>query len=247
LCPVNAEDAPIIRAELASGLAPTTLSWEYTSLIQNSFHDMEWTDIPSSWRPWAVDRTSVWGPAGLFGLHEFGKGVAFISGQPPILGLVDCAFLNDREQLLQEVGPSPPPPGPVNNVLNNLFQGIVNSPRSRWCANFIMGAYLSTRCPEYGRAVSGISYSLFLQFLLNCDPNRGNYVGSALFGSNPYAAFPLAVVPDNTPFALHDVPILPNEEWEAWVTIQHVDENWDQSIPARIFSVPSSGNATAAD
>jgi hypothetical protein len=240
LCPENAEEAPIIRASLSAGLAGSPLSWEFVSLIQNSFHDMAWTDVPRNKRPWAVDRTSIWSAAGLFGLGQFGAGVAVAGGLNAALGLVDCAALNDREQLLQLIGPAGPPGPPPNNVLNNLFIGVVSNPRSRWCANFIMGAYLSTRCPEYGRAVSGISYSLFLQFLLNCDPARGNTVAPALHSStNPYAAFPYAVVPDNTPFALHDVPVMPNEEWEAWVTIQHVDENWDQSVPARVFGLPA--------
>jgi len=239
LCPENAEEAPIIRASLSSGLT-APLSWEFVSLIQNTFHDMAWADVPRNERPWAVDRTAIWSAGGLFGLQKFGAGVAVGGNLNPALGLVDCAALNDREQLLQPLLPPAGPGLPLNNILNNLFYGVVANPRSRWCANFIMGAYLSTRCPEYGRAVSGIAYSLFLQFALNCDPARGNQVSPALHaGVNPYAAFPYAVVPDNTPFALHDVPIMANEEWEAWVTIQHVDENWDQSIPARIFGIPA--------
>jgi hypothetical protein len=240
LCPENAEDAPIIRASLSSGLTTPPVSWEFVSQIQNSFHDMNWADVPRNDRPWAVDRTSIWSAAGLFGLQKFGAGVAVAGGLNPALGLVDCAALNDREQLLQPLLPAAAPGLPLNNILNNLFLGQVSSPRSRWCANFIMGAYLSTRCPEYGRAVSGISYSLFLQFLLNCDVARGNTVSPALHSTTfPYAAFPYSVVPDNTPFALHDVPIMPNEEWEAWVTIQHVDENWDQTVPARVFGIPA--------
>jgi len=235
LCPVDSEKAPIIDTALTSspvGGPPKVISWEDTSLIHNSCHSMSWADVPR--RPWAVDRTSAWAPAGLLRLYGFANSIVANAGFALAIAAVDCAAINDEEQLSQLVPSTASSPN-INTLINKLLFGVVNNPRSRWCANFIMGAYLTTHCPEYGRAISGISQSLFGQFVLNCDVARGNHVSPPIVNQMPWASYPYLVVPDNTPYALLDVPIMPNEQWEEWVGIQHVEENWDQTIPARVF------------
>jgi len=237
LCPINPDDAPIIRAPLYSpplgGLQ--TLGWELTSLIQNTYHEMAWADVPS--RPWVVDRTSGWGGAG--NMILLGYGVAIVvagAGRDPTVGRVDCAALNDPDQL-NVVLPLGNATLANQTLFKNLMIGMVNNPRSRWCANFAYGAYLSSRCPQYGRAISGISATLLQQFFLNCQ-GRGNSVSPLLIGGLPYAALPFVAVPDSTPFALFDVPVLPNEQWEAWVGIEEVDHDWNWGVPAVIFGLP---------
>jgi hypothetical protein len=245
LCPADPTDAPIIRAPLwtadpldAAAFPTQYIGWEHTSLIHNTYHEMTWADVPV--RPWAVDRTSAFGDAGVTRLWALATGALLgpfpgIMNRDPQLGRIDCAALNDREQMSVLIPARTNPTIEVDTVLNNLMLGIVNNPRSRWCANLIYGAYLSTRCPEYGKAVSGIAESLFMHFTFNCQ--RDNHVAPLLIlpSGSPFATFPYFAVPDATSWALHEVPITPNERWEEWLEIDEVDVEWDQDDIAHIF------------
>jgi len=202
--------------------------WEHTSIIFHSYHEMKLANVAK--RPWAVDATSAWGQAGAMRLWGIAKATLSSVNRHPSLADVDCATLNDIESLSRIVPATAAVIGtvtlaavPKETVINQLFFGVVANPRSRWCANLIMGSYLSTRCPEYGVAFSGLELSTYLHFINNCAASRGNTVSSLLIGQNPWSAIPFYIVPDGTPYAIRDIPTLPNEIWEDWLELDEID------------------------
>src|SRR5688572_21141706 len=86
------------------------------------------------------------------------------------------------------------------------------------CLQYIL-AVLASHCPLYGQAVSGISKSLMDKVFNNCFSERNNIWPDNLhsFVHCPNGAwnvpsfikawYGLPVVPDDTPFALHDLPL----------------------------------------
>jgi hypothetical protein len=217
--------------------------WPRSSVIFHTYHEMDFADVPK--KPWAVDATSAWGDAGAMRLWGMGLGTILPTGRDPILARIDCGDLNDPEVLSKKLGAvfsGSTIVSPADTVNNNLFLGIVRNARSRWCANLIMGSYLSSRCPEYGRAISGIELSAYLHFVQNCAASRGNEVTPLLITTAgpvpaPYSSIPFYVVPDGTPYALRDVPIMPNEKWEEWLGLDDVGINY-HGIPVIFGFIP---------
>jgi len=201
------------------------------------------------YKPWAVDRTSLYSEAGALNVYGINAGLFWGAGDFVRPG-VTCADLNDPEALEALI------PNSVNNVSNpvcshsvfppsaetfgshrvidELVVGLLGTENDVFCLKAIWGAYLSTRCPEYGVAISGISYSLYRSFVDNCAPApwRDVHLGPTLVQlptqngtiGVPYSIFGLPIVPDGTPFALDDITIPVSNEFEDWVEIDEIDE-----------------------
>jgi hypothetical protein len=187
--------------------------------------------------PWAVDRSALYSEAGamnVFGINFFmltGNGFAQDVGR----WNVTCATLNDPEALLElkDGGATPGCPtgeGAPHRYIEELVNGLLANENEAFCLKAIWGAYLSTRCVEYGRAVSGISFSLWRQVYDNCKPDpsrhRESYISPSLINIGgagiPFNTFGLPVVPDGTPFALTEFPIKANEKFEHFVGIDYI-------------------------
>jgi len=243
-CPVDPNDEkPFVNTlySLEGANPAKTLVPERASLIHNTFHEMTFGDV--EYRPWPVDRTSLYSEAGamkLWGYYDY----LFYPQGDFIRPTLDCASFNDRTLLDTQVltdnvcdvnntfimhdavfGTAS-----VHTIMEELVQGALVTENDVYCLNAIWGSYLSTRCPEYGVAVSGISYSLYLSFYENCFPtgyrnvNLGpSKVNIALGVSIPFSIFGLPIVPDSTPFALETLSIPASAQFGDYTEIDEVD------------------------
>jgi len=249
-CPVDPLDEPPFTELLWTSQGP--LESERASVIHNTFHDMHFGDVDT--HPWPVDRTSLYSAAG--GMELWGYNDIFFgptSGPHDIRRHVTCATLNDETALdllypSDNVCVSPIP----HRLVDELLVGILWNENDAYCLEAIWGAYLSSRCPKYGTAVSGIAYSLFLNFYRNCFPNpadgrpgidtREVHIGPSTVqvAQGVFAYFNilgLPVVPDGTPFALHDISIPPNEQFEEYTGIDSVHQYMDSPYPSNLYCV----------
>jgi hypothetical protein len=264
-CPADPLDEPPFTELLWTSKGP--LESERASVIHNTFHDLHFGDVDT--RPWPVDRTSLYSAAGgmeLWGYNDlfFGSTVNLFLNSTEwgsnetaapydIRRHVTCATLND-ETALDLLFPSDNVcTSPVHHrLIDELLVGILWNENDAYCLEAIWGAYLSTRCPKYGTAVSGISYSLFLNFYRNCFPNpidgrpgidtREVHIGpsSVQVAEGVFAYFNilgLPIVPDGTPFALHDITIPPNEQFEEYTGIDSVHQNMDSPYPSNLYCI----------
>jgi len=210
---------------ILSGLVKTR-TVEQVSTIFSSYHGKfhargEGVNKSAPWR--AVDRFSLYGKAGFMetsGWHDllvdFYK--SWFEGEVGELsdlfyiGKIDCAVVNSPRVLwdpyLNFIGPAAVPV----------------TPRAKYCARAVMGLYLSSRCVEYGKAVSGLCSSTFDRFNLNCmghdiDDSAFSmvYLFPSIFGVEgpEINGFPgqfiaqlgLPVVPDDTPYCWKSIPL----------------------------------------
>lgn len=166
--------------------------WSKTHARKN----VNWrTDAGVLARNWTVDRTSRWGKAG--GLlrsyavaHSFERDEFAPKGTPANPGVLgDCSFVNHindvesvRQTLPSKLSDWPTRvnfgdslmkicpvgvPGP-DGVMRNAEGKPLWSERERFCARMIWDLAASTRCPQYGRPISGICQSAYLAMQINC-------------------------------------------------------------------------------
>jgi hypothetical protein len=238
-CPSDPEESPVYTDTLFTASGPIVP--EVASLIHNTYHEMLFGEV--EYKPWPVDRTSLYsehGALNVFGLNDALLRAAGDFVRPE----VTCATLNDPEaldMLLDEDSICNIPPlfafdadYPLKHrVVDELVQGLLGTENDVFCLKAIWGAYLSTRCPEYGVAVSGISYSLYRSFYDNCSPFpwRSVHIGPTMVqlpvGNTtvgvPYSIFALPIVPDGTPFSLSDITIPVSNQFEDWSEIDEID------------------------
>jgi hypothetical protein len=231
-CPVDPLHEPPYTHRLWTARGP--LESERASLIHNTFHDMKFADVDT--HPWPVDRTALYSAAG--GMELWGYNDAFFRLAGDNRAEVTCATLNDPTALDLLVGSdstctSNPFP---HRWIDELVTGVLWNENDAFCLNAIWGAYLSTRCPKYGEAVSGIAYSLYLNLFRNCLPNnqiahgvpvRAVHIGPSVVNLGggiavPFNIFGLPIVPDGTPFALHDITVPTSEQWEEYTGIDNI-------------------------
>jgi len=157
---------------------------------------------------------------------------------------VDCSVLNDINQLDRFTGHNlfadftgGTVPSFDFRVIDMHFFGCVESPRDKWCLAHQYALLLATRCPEYGKPISGIGRTFLTQLRTNCrDENiHANDVGLRVGcgqASNSYGQdltyFGLPVVPDNTPFALNQLPFDVSGIFEHWAGFDAI-KNYNQS------------------
>jgi len=113
ICPADPKKDPVIRSPLLAASEGRIIPIEEVSLIHNTFHDMRFGDVPV--RPWAVDRTSLYGAAGAMRLGGSG-----IYARGAFGGLYStCAEINDEEEFLD---------GDETPLVNYILQGAIISP-----------------------------------------------------------------------------------------------------------------------
>jgi len=245
-CPVDPLDEPPFTELLWTFKGP--LESERASLIHNTFHDLNLASVDT--HPWPVDRTSLYSAAG--GMELWGYNYGFFDLNEDIRGDVTCATLNDKTALDLIYGSDAGCNSGLapHRLIDELLQGLLMNENDAFCLEAIWGSYLSTRCPKYGEAVSGIAYSLYLNLFRNClanfadgrpnIPTRAVHIGPSLvqvaLGVNvPFSILGLPVVPDGTPFALHDITVPPNEKFEEFVGIDSVHQYGDGTFPLNVF------------
>jgi len=243
-CPVD----PLHEAPYTNHLwtARGPMPSERASLIHNSFHDMTFADVDT--HPWPVDRTSLYSAAGAFALWGYDDALLFGDNRN---GLT-CATFNDPtalDELYVSSGVCVSAPYP-HRLIDELVTGVLWNENDAYCLNAIWGAYLSTRCPKYGVAVSGISYSLYLNLAKNCAPNNGEvrpgihirdvHIGPTsvnVGGGNyiPFNILGLPVVPDGTPFALKEIAVPTSQQFEEYSKIDDILINPESPYPDNAF------------
>jgi hypothetical protein len=184
---------PVVRGTL------TTLVREKTSLLHSSWHREFHSTLPKS-TLWAVDRSSLWGSAGF--AYTSGWGQVFReAGRLPT---IDCAYINSPRVLLD---------------LRSIFVGFRVNANSEWCRRLYFSAYLSTRCPAYGQAISGICHSFYEALDVNCNrpsnadyPMFYNFHTEAGIPPQPAPLFGYPIVADDTPYCLDAVPLYTDGE-----------------------------------
>jgi len=229
-CPKNARDAPIIRDNVADS-NNGYVDIRTVSVIHNTFHEMEYGVVP--YRPWPVDRTSLYGRLGAIRLSAYFN---LVSSQ---LGLdaggnSDCATVNSKELLID------------SGLIHNYLQGALITPRDVFCVRAMLGSLISTHCPEYGKASSGISWSLYLNLATNCGPfneltagDEAPNVFPQLYDLGgifiPKTIFGYLTVPDGTPFAIDSVQIWPSEILEEEFEIDEINYDLENEDPVYVF------------
>jgi len=242
-CPAEAVDERTYTETLftAAGLPIVP---EVASLIHSTYHEMLFGDV--EYKPWAVDRTALYSEHGAMNVYGLHAGL-FLAAGDFVRPSVTCATLNDPEALSilvsniqnpvcpNSVFPPSDETAGYHRVIDELVNGLLGTSNDVFCLEAIWGAYLSTRCPEYGVAISGISYSLYRSFVDNCSPSPWRVVNLGptmvnLPGPNnsviqiPFSIFGLPIVPDGTPFALDDITIPVSTRFEEWSEIDEIDE-----------------------
>jgi len=234
-CPVNPANADILDEAIisASPFDAGAITIEAASTIHHTWHDMDLADVAT--RPHAVDRTSLWAKAGAARLLGLTVSIQAQLGTVVSKAEVDCAALNDKQQL-DAVYLLP------FSLLDLIVNGNLITPRDAYCLRQIYGAYLSTRCPAYGTAYSGIELSLYQRIATNCAPGVANpdaHLSPALISVNsfpvPLNTLGYWVVPDGTPFAFKSVPIEPNGVFEDYTNMDEIAQNLDNEDVQHAF------------
>jgi len=187
LCPADATKEPMIRHTFITNGGPLG-TFEKTSVIFSSYHDSPYVDFPT--QPWAVDRTSFYAPLGANTLN-YGYGEDSLN----------CSYLTSADDVRLQVGPG---------YESDVFNGYYETELDKYCARVSLAAFISSRCPKYGAAVSGICVSYFDQIYTNCHEaaNLGPNTGNGGTFSSAFEAY--YVVPDATPYCLNSFPLYPS-------------------------------------
>jgi len=248
-CPVDPDQAPIYTHDLWTATGPVPV--EVASLYLNTYEEMEFADVDVE--PWVVDRTSLYADHGALWTFGVNAGL-FLANGDINRPYVDCNTLNDDEALDANIPGNVTGVCPITNhpLVDELVTGIIATENDVFCLKAIWGAYLSTRCPQYGVAVSGISFSLYLSFVDNCSPDALFADGPETFHRAveigptfvtvpaglgtvqvPYSIFGYPIVPDGTPFALEDITVPVSAEFEDWADLDLV--TYESSYAASLF------------
>jgi len=180
LCPANPAREQIIRNALARSSDTILEPMQQTSTFNTTFHTDRFIDFPFT--PYPVDRTSF---------HEQAGYVKTTSVSISRALTFDCARLSDGDRAFGGCG---------------LFQGFVSTERDRFCLRTLLDAAVTTRCPAYGKAVSGITIGFMKKIWKNC---FGSNIIPSHYSDPEYDAiaapfFGLRIVSDDTPFAISD-------------------------------------------
>jgi len=196
LCPLDPAKEPISReyyynaAETDSLIEPEV---ERTSVAHTQWHDSQLADFPT--RPWPVDRTSPYGALGFFS-NNVENGDFF-----------NCGYLTSRDLIEKEL---------EGEDASQILYGVLSSPRDKFCVRLYLSALLTSRCPAYGVAVSGVCKSFYDQINTNCfapgDSNIGSVTSSITDDDLVFETY--LVVPDSTPFCIDSFDIKPTGELE---------------------------------
>jgi len=176
-CPLDATKEPVIRDGIIPLMGDNILPKLAQELL-SKWHDSDLTNYPND--TFVVDRSSRFGTLGVL-IHPGPSGRT-------------CTTLTTRSLFEKAID------------AGNILSGSVNNEHDKHCARLLLSAYLSNRCPVYGRAISGICQSFADQIDKNC-------AASSVSGATS-AFTPLRVVPNGTPHCLTSFPIQPSGEME---------------------------------
>jgi len=244
LCPTNPNAEPLIRNNLFgttySGVPTNLVNLSVAESIHSTTHDRVLIDFPTNW---TVDRTSRWGAAGQLLESSVGWNLTnyiFVAKNSPWGGIVDCSLMNDPMAMLKDLGSRPSNNGitlPIS--LDFLEYSCLSGQQPFWaerenyCLRKSLNQYASTRCPQYGRAISGICQSAMINWAYSCqsaniaDQTNDIFTGqitSSAYG--PASIYPpnyitmgslmgYRVVADSTPWCLQEMPLTITGEFEA--------------------------------
>jgi len=220
-CPADPAKEAIIRAMIHRGDGDH-VSIAQASGINTTFHTSRLANFPR--QPWPVDRTSFWEQGGSFFSTEY---VDFFNQQ-----FLDCSALTSVDRFIGgEDG------GGANILDCSLMTDEVDSDtdeHTKFCIKTVLAGALSTRCPEYGVAVSGICESFMAKVGNNCyDGHLASLVKATLPGNIQKETFlyGIDVVPDGTPFCITEFAVKPSGELEAAYGLhKSADELDEQSV-----------------
>jgi len=172
---------------------------QLVSTVNTTFFNRALFNAPGS-GPYPVDRTSLYGAVGEMLLDG-------VSDLIPTAA-ADCAHISSDEIV----------------DLNQLLVGRVETEHDKFCVKLFLAEYLSTRCPQYGVAVSGICQSFATVIDVNCGKRSKVNVRatlSALYvpsdgtcGVVSVSTLGYPVVPDGTAWCLSEFPVTPNGHFE---------------------------------
>jgi len=207
MCPADVKKEPIVRSRITDLKDPVGLrqnvttdqDFAETSVIKSSWFDSDLAEF--AMRPWPVDRTSFYGPIGAS--HS----------DPVAVELFDCAHIVGRDlvDVHKEAG------GEESTILN----GFLLHDRDKFCVRLTLAAYISSRCPQYGVAVSGVCWSYYDEIIRNCPSDSSGSINAGALDESqvgrPYskATELYKVVPDSTPFCLMDFPTRASGHFES--------------------------------
>jgi len=186
LCPRDPTKEPIVR-ETYDGAKDNLLnegSFERTSVFTSTWVDSDLSVLPV--RPYAVDRTSFYGAMGAsssYGEYD---------------NHVDCQDLHSVDLIEEDLD---------GNGGSRLLKGELFSELDKHCVRLALSGLLSTRCPAYGVAVSGLCQSFYDKLRTNCgatteanvEPKTHSDVGVEL----SILLEGQFVVPDSTAFCIN--------------------------------------------
>jgi hypothetical protein len=231
-CPLNPHDEPVLneyRLTFENGV-PSVKPLPVLSEVWTTYHDMVFGRVNSTTpTSWAVDRTSLWADLGIIVTGGY-RAALFDQFGDYIRPRITCATLNDPTALDTILPGNGNCDAGSHPLLHELVDGILATENDAFCLDAIFGAYLSTRCPEYGVAVSGISFSLYKRLVINCEPSmsRQVFLGPTVVSLGlgidvPFNILGLPIVPDGTPFALEDITVPISEQFENYLGIDEVN------------------------
>jgi len=197
LCPADAKKEPILRSFTSE---PSLNDFEHTSVVNTRWFDSNLADFPKI--PWPVDRTSYYGGVG------YGKGTS---------GEVQIHFYDCADIVQESIVDLHYEEGGVKGNESTILNGLLLNERDKRCARFALAQYISSRCPEYGRAISGVCESLYLRVWNECHErfpvtNAGAVRADTYPDSKAIEAY--YIVPEDTPYCLKDWPIYPSGRME---------------------------------
>jgi len=183
LCPANPAKEPIIKGKLLRSDGLTTLP--QSSTINTTYFTDDMANFATV--PHAVDRTSFWEQAGAAYSTKYDSGSSY-----------DCATLLSPERTFEQCG--------------NFIRGAIYDERDKFCTRQLLAAGIASHCPAYGKAVSGIAISLMKKILSNCFNSNvfPQHLNHPEYSAQAAPFYGLAVVPDDTPFAIHEFDVKPS-------------------------------------
>jgi len=209
ICPADPKKEPMLRVYFN---VPDADDFPPASTVYSQFYDSDLVDWGAT--PYAVDRTSFYGDIGYGRLGQ--KGLA---DDPILRRHINCAEVSSQD-LIDVHDENWRALGEESNLLN----GVLVTERDKRCARITLSQYLSSRCPAYGVAVSGICQSLYDAVLRECLILLPKSSIGALRATNALpsglslpskAIEAYHVVPDGTPYCLKDFPLKPSGHYEA--------------------------------
>jgi len=195
LCPLDPAKEPISREFYYKAAGTDSLiepEVERTSVAHTQWHDSQLAGFPT--RPWPVDRTSPYGALGFF------------SNNVENMDFFNCGYLTSRDLIEKE----------LDGDRSDILTGGLESPRDKFCVRLYLSALLTSRCPAYGVAVSGVCKSFYDQINTNCHAPGDSHVYSIVSSTtgDDLIFETYLVVPDSTPFCIDSFDIKPTGELE---------------------------------